>query len=561
MMMTYHLKKSLTLIAATLIAFTLLACGRAEQIAADEPPIASHETPTSLQAAGLNSSKASPQRPIRIAVAYFSHEATTFSQETAGIGDFEPISFKGNSLYAADESLQGFVDAIADYTDVELIPLESFGNVIGGSSVGHITTEAYEHYTNIILRDLKAAGAVDAVFLALHGAAAVENIERPEADLAKKIRGLVGSQVPIAATFDPHGNEDEHFLQFADFSLAMKYFPHYDGRLQGERAAKLLLQAISGRYKPTTATKKPGIITPTVLQWTGIDPWASIVQRALTWEAREKDVYISVFFGFPWNDSVDAGLTVQVMTNDDQKLADKIADDMSAFMHRKRHEMFQTEIIPPASAVAQAVKAVKNKKTPVVLADYSDRNGDATHILKQIIDQGLSNVIYGAIRDERVLDALDESNAQIGDAFEYDVGGFVRKPASGSPIKIKGVLKHRTTVTLPGYKIRVAAVEFGSNNILFITDQLVQILEPNLLRTPTINPDNYDVFVVKSRVHFRRGFDDTGYAKTIMIVDAPGPYLGTVHLDALNYQNIDLNKFYPFNEKAQNTEPKIEKAN
>ena len=62
-------------------------------------------------------------------------------------------------------------------------------------------------------------------------------------------------------------------------------------------------------------------------------------------------------------------------------------------------------------------------------------------------------------------------------------------------------------------------------------------------------PDDFDVFVVKSRVHFRRGFDETGYAKTIMVVDAPGPWFGTTRLDALDYQNVDLQELYPYNDK------------
>ncbi|MGB7453904.1 MAG: MlrC C-terminal domain-containing protein, partial [Lysobacterales bacterium] len=61
-----------------------------------------------------------------------------------------------------------------------------------------------------------------------------------------------------------------------------------------------------------------------------------------------------------------------------------------------------------------------------------------------------------------------------------------------------------------------------------------------------INPEDYDVFVVKSRVHFRRGFDETGYAKTILVVDAPGPWFGTLRLDALDYQFAPIDKMYPF---------------
>ena len=69
----------------------------------------------------------------------------------------------------------------------------------------------------------------------------------------------------------------------------------------------------------------------------------------------------------------------------------------------------------------------------------------------------------------------------------------------------------------------------------------------NLTRNDSIDPARYTSWVLKSRAHFRRGFDDSGFAKTILIVDAPGPYLGTVHLDALSYRNVDLSKLFPFN--------------
>ena len=59
-------------------------------------------------------------------------------------------------------------------------------------------------------------------------------------------------------------------------------------------------------------------------------------------------------------------------------------------------------------------------------------------------------------------------------------------------------------------------------------------------------PDDYDVFVVKSRAHFRRGFDETGYAESIFIIEAPEPYVGTVALDALDYRFALIDKLYPF---------------
>jgi integrase len=50
-----------------------------------------------------------------------------------------------------------------------------------------------------------------------------------------------------------------------------------------------------------------------------------LVQRALVWEATEPDVYINVFFGFPFADVPDVGMTLQVLTNANPELAGKIS--------------------------------------------------------------------------------------------------------------------------------------------------------------------------------------------------------------------------------------------
>ena len=69
------------------------------------------------------------------------------------------------------------------------------------------------------------------------------------------------------------------------------------------------------------------------------------------------------------------------------------------------------------------------------------------------------------------------------------------------------------------------------------------------MRFGPIDPDRFTAWVLKSRVHFRRGFDDTGYAKTTIIVDAPGPYLGTIHLDRLPFRHMDVSQLYPFKDR------------
>ena len=202
-------------------------------------------------------------RPLRFAVMTFSHETCTFCP--GGDSDVARWTrlgapFVGDEVLQAGAYIPGFTRAMQEYADVELIGLESPVGVYGGSSAAWTTEAAFEHFLGIMLADLEAALPVDGVYLALHGAMAVRNVPRPEAEIARRFRETVGPDVPIVASFDLHANEDAEFLRWADMAFITKRYPHYDAFLQGERSARALVRIARGLYKPATATRKPGII-------------------------------------------------------------------------------------------------------------------------------------------------------------------------------------------------------------------------------------------------------------------------------------------------------------
>jgi microcystin degradation protein MlrC len=325
-------------------------------------------------------------------------------------------------------------------------------------------------------------------------------------------------------------------------AFTVKYFPHYDSHLQGQRAARMLVRAIRGDYKPATVTVKVPIISPTVLQWTGASPWMDMVQRALVWEAREPDVYVNVFFGFPFADVPDVGLTFQVMTNGDPALARKVADDMSSWAWRRRKELLNTaKVYPIPEGVRLAKEAVARGETPVVLADHSDRSGYATWILKEVVEQDLSDVLIATVADAKAIDALKAKGVKAGDPFDMEVGGLADESA-GRPVRIKG----KVIGAAEAHGSFWVSVGFGRGNVVLISRYLTQILYPEELQGPGFTVDQFKVIAIKSRVHFRRGFDDSGFAKTILLVEPVDPYLGTVRLDGLPYKNVDLKTFYPY---------------
>lgn len=487
----------------------------------------------------------SEDETYRVAVAHFSHETCTFCPgENPDIEDWtyhgEPR--QGDDVLEMGSFVRGFTNQAEEFSDMELIGLSSPRGVFGGSSRNANEEEVFDHFVDQMLEDLEEAGEVDGIYLSLHGAMAVNNIDRPEAEIAKRFREKVGDDIPIVGTFDLHGNEDESFLDWADGSFVTKRFPHYDTHLQGVRAARYLRNVMRDEYQPTTAVRNPPILTATVLQWTGQSPVMDIMERARRWENREPGAYVNVFLGFPWSDVPDVGTNVQVMTDNDQELANEIADDMAEFIWREREDWAHGEYPEPDEAVATTKEAIANDETPVVLADYWDRPGDATWTLQELIDQDVSGILYSALTDERALEKIWEEDMQPGDPFDMEVGGYTGEQA-GEPVRITGELVWRGEQW--GYD-RVAAIEFGDNNMLVLVPAYQQVRTPGQTKFGPIDPDEYDVFVLKTRVHFRRGFDETGYAKTIQIVDAPGDWFGTIRVDALDYENVDPEDFYPF---------------
>lgn len=486
----------------------------------------------------------------RVAVARFSHETCTFCPG----GDVEVEDWlrmgdprRGDELLDGGGSyVSGFVDRARHYGDIELVGLESPVGVFGGSSRSWNTEETFDHFVGRMLDDLRAAMPVDGVYLALHGAMAVRGIARPEAEMARRFREVVGPDVPIVGAFDLHGNEDEEFLRWADGAFVTKRFPHYDAYRQGDRAARYMRSILRGEYRPATATRRPPIITPTVVQWTGASPVMEIMERARRWEDREPGAYVSVFLGFPWADVPDAGTTVHVMTNDDPELAAEIADDMAAYIWRVREPYAAAAYPQPDEAVRRIREALAGGAGPAVLADYWDRPGDATWTLRALLEQGVGRVLTAALTDQAALDWIWEHDLQPGDPFEREVGGASGEQA-GPPVPIAGTLTWRGSRW--GYN-RVAAVSHGEGSVLILVPAYQQVTTPGQVRFGDIEPDDFDVFLLKTRVHFRRGFDETGYAPTIEIVDAPGDWFGTIRLDALSYEHLDLSAFFPFGDAA-----------
>jgi microcystin degradation protein MlrC len=484
-----------------------------------------------------------PVRPVKIGVATFSHETCTFCPDPTGVAEWEFYGppQRGEAVLKDGQYIAGFVKAAREYPGVQLVGILSPRDAKGGSSGSWITQEAFDKYTNGFVEDLRAQGPFDGVYLALHGAMAVTNVPKPEAEIVRRVRKAVG-QIPIVVTFDLHANEDRELLDAADGAFIVKRYPHYDSALQGERALRYLLRVIHGDYRPTKATRKPGVLTPSVVQGTGQSPAMEIMERARIWEERTPDAFVSVAFGFAYADVPDVGATVMVMTNDNQALADRIAQDMSDFIWRKR-EAFTGKTYPKVKeGVAEAIAAARAGRTPVVVADHSDRTGNSTWILEELIRQGARHVVIATIADDKALQQI-KAKSKVGDRVSVDVGGYADQYAN-RPVRVDGTLEY-----LGRYDdhATVAVVRFGENNRVILTPVLHQVTTPGILADLGIALKDAEIIVIKSRVHFWRGFVEDGLAQAVVVIDAPG--LGPADLSTIPYRHAPVRDLYPLGRK------------
>jgi microcystin degradation protein MlrC len=267
-----------------------------------------------------------------------------------------------------------------------------------------------------------------------------------------------------------------------------------------------------------------------------------IMERARRIEERFPGVYVSVAFGFAYADVPDVGATVMVITNNDQKRADEIADDMNDFIWRMRQSFAGKKLPETIEGVAMSIAAAREGKVPVVIADHSDRTGNSTHILEQLIVQGASNFCIATLADSIAIKKMVADGLKTGDKVSIDIGGYADRFA-GKPVHIEGVLEYFDKY---GRYEKCAVVKFGDNNRVIITPILNQVTTPGIFGDLNIKMEDMEIISLKTRVHFRRGFYENGLAGAIFEIDAPG--LGPADLTTIDYQNIPKD-IYPVYKK------------
>ena len=392
-----------------------------------------------------------------------------------------------------------------------------------------------------MLADLRAAGRLDGVLLDLHGAMVPEGLDDGEGDLIAAVREAVGPGVPIAVTLDLHGNLSSAMVAGADLLHGYKTYPHVDMAERGVESAERLLEVVAGRLHPTAAFRKPPLLPPLGKQGTARGPMRLLYDRADQMERDPKVISISIFAGFPHADIPDAGLGIYVVTDGDQDLAERLADELARMAWEHRAEFLHTAL-PVKEAVAKALAAPGR---PIVLADMADNTGggaagDGTEILRELIRVGARSAVVACLWDPAAVKAC--AAAGVGQRVTVDVGGKVDN-RHGAPLRVTGTVRtlsdgrfvHKGPMMhgLPGRLGTTAVLDVDDIRVILISYRW-QTLDPEMIRFVGLDPLAEKIVVVKSTIHYRAAFEPI--AKEIIEVDAPG--LSSSNLSRFAFERV-----------------------
>lgn len=169
----------------------------------------------------------------------------------------------------------------------------------------------------------------------------------------------------------------------------------------------------------------------------------------------------------------------------------------------------------------------------MVIADGCDRTGGATWITNELIRQGASNFCIGTLTDYDLFRELSNKGLRPGDHTGPVKVGGTTDTFAGKPVMIDNAI-------VEFINRRHLVLLFGNNNRIVVTPELRQITAPGWHSAVGIDFEELDIVVHKTRVHFFRGYYETGiagdeYPGTIIKIEVPG--WGPADITRIDYHN------------------------
>jgi microcystin degradation protein MlrC len=334
-------------------------------------------------------------------------------------------------------------------------------------------------------------------------------------------------------TLDLHAALTRRIERTCDIVCAYRTNPHRDHAATGRRAGRLLIDTLFSRVRPTVAWRSLPMVLGGGMTLDFLPPMRRIFAMMTALELWPRVLDVNLFMCHVWNDHPELGWGVHVTTNDDQGLAERVADLIAEAAWAVRHHG-----LPAAPMADEAIEEVKRlgwrrKLGTVCMSDVSDvvgagAAGENTRLIESFLGSGEGLVVYAPIRDGVVVEDL--WGRPIGSEVEVEVGGKLHAELN-TPLPIRAKLGAMKELEGFGRVVRLDDVRRVGGETpgrparlhLAVTEGPPLVMKPAFYRSLGLEPWLADVCVVKSffpfRIYFLLENRKTIYARTRGVTD------------------------------------------
>jgi microcystin degradation protein MlrC len=478
---------------------------------------------------------------MRIFTAGLVTETNTFAPWPTGLAGFEEGGlFRGDASASGDDSAN-----VAARLFGELARADGHDFAEGLFATAHPSgptlKTAYEALRDEIVDDIRARDPFDIVLLFLHGAMVADGYDDCEADLARRVRAVIGDKAVIGVELDPHCHLSQDLIDASDCVILMKEYPHIDFAERARELYDICTRAAAGTIKPTSALFDCRMLG---FYPTTIEPMAGFVRRFKQTETEPGVLSVSFAHGFPWGDTPNTGSRMLVVTDNDPALAAEKAKTLGMAIYAERETLR-----PRMPTIAEALDMAASMTGLVVLGDGADNPGggapgDNTAFLREMVRRGVTGAVLGCIRDPMAVRTCME--AGVGAVFTLRIGGK-SGAASNDPldlrVEVKALKASHDQTALAGARSDLgpsAWVACGGIDIVLMSER-TQTYAPDAFTGIGIDLAGKRLLVVKSTQHYKAGFA----AVSDQLINVAGDGAIQMRFEDIDYRKFDATRMFP----------------
>ncbi|WP_160310466.1 M81 family metallopeptidase [Microvirga vignae] len=506
-----------------------------------------------MSAKTVNNHQLPPSRKMKLGVFRLVHEANSFALDRCDQKMFAEGQWaRGLDAAMTHQGSNTSLGAVLGFLETHPEWEATFFRLASATPCGDMTNECFSAVRDELVADIKA-GAWDALYLGLHGAATVEGGRSAELELLRAIRAVL-PDVPIGVSFDLHGNLDPEIAKLATIAVGYKTHPHIDMRNVTAKVLRLLVSTVRGDIRPTGAIVKLPLLLPSANMRTTDGPMREVVSYAALVEQQEGALDITVFGGFPYSDCTMSGACCMVYTDNDPALAHRLARDVAGKLWSLKEQFFV-----PLPSTRQALQSIADAtRYPIAIVDNGDNPdsggiADTPSQLRAILDADLAiPTAFCFLFDPELVQRCHE--AGVGARLQAKLGGRLT-PQYGPPVErevevvrlIEDCSFNNEGPQDTGIRLSygpTAVVKSGNVEIVAVTIRHA-VVDPGFYRANGIDLSKTKLLAVKAKNHFRAAFSSV--FADIIAVDEPGP--AAYDFTTLRFAHVP-DQFYPMNPAA-----------